>query len=161
MAQGDRRGDRERGKFRRGLTEALLEYARAHFALSRPDPQFKGKTRLQVLKDVQIQTGVVAPELAALPDLPVEAAYLWRWFHDLGIARTSGMALNPIAWSDMAGYFDLIRVRPERWEIEAIRAMDNAYLASRDDSKPQVAVTGAGGMKRVAPGEKPRRNRKD
>lgn len=71
------------------------------------------------------------------------------------------MALNPIAWSDMAGYFDLIRVRPERWEIEAIRAMDSAYLASRDDSQPQAAVTGASGMKRVAPGEKPRRNRKD
>lgn len=145
MAAAHRRRDRERRKFHRGLTEALLQFARAHFALSKPDKR-TGKTRLQILLDIQRQTGVTAPELKDLPEVPSEAAHVWRWFCALGGARGSGMAINPIAWSDMTAFFALAGVKPAGWEVEAIRGLDDAYLLSRTDDKGGV-VKGAKALK--------------
>lgn len=154
MAGCDLRGHRERGKFHRGLTDALLEYARAHFALSKPHPGLQSKTRLQVYRDVYRQTGVLAPELEALPVLPVEAEHVWEWFCELGGARSNGMEINPISWADIAAFFGLIRVRPNPWEFRAIRALDRAYIESRAYDEKGGVVAGAKAMKQLAPGKR-------
>jgi len=44
------------------------------------------------------------------------------------------MQLNAVAWSDMFGYFALLGLRPARWEIEAIRSLDDAFMDSRSSS---------------------------
>lgn len=67
-----------------------------------------------------------------LPTLPSELEHVWQWYVDLSAARSAGFAdLNPIPWSDFAAYFQLIGVRPNQWEIEAIRQLDIAFLNSR------------------------------
>lgn len=114
----------------------------------------QSKTRLQVYRDIYRQTGVLAQELKALPAIPVEAEHVWEWFCELGGARTNGMAINPIAWADMAAFFTLIRVRPDPWELRAIRALDDAYLESRSDNAKGGVVTGAKAMKQIAPGKR-------
>jgi len=108
-------------------------------------PDKTGKTRLQILHEIRSQTGVVAPQLRDLPDVPLEGAHVWRWFCDLGSARSSGMAINPISWNDMNAYFTLQRITPAQWELAAIRALDDAYLKSRDKGSA-VVVKGAKGL---------------
>lgn len=122
--------DPGRDKFRRGLTEGLLEFARAHFALSKVDPA-TGKTRLKLYLEIKEQTGVEAPELKALPPLPEETGHIWIWFEDLSSARGAGFTINAISWHDVWAYFDLKRVRPQAWEVQTLRALDDAFLQSR------------------------------
>ncbi len=109
------------------------------FALSKPDPIFAGKTRLKVLTEIADQTGVISEELQNLPVLPRETAHVWNWFCDMCRGRTSGFNIDPIVWSDMWAYFNLYRTKPQRWEVEAIRALDDALLESRIEPSGKVA----------------------
>lgn len=113
--------------------------------MSRPDKE-TGKTRLQVLRDIYQQTGVLAAELSELPAVPLEVSHLWTWFCELGAARQVGMDANAISWSDMHAYFALKRIAPEPWELDAIRALDDAYMRSRSDA-PSAVVKKAGALK--------------
>lgn len=89
---------------------------------------------------------MVAPELERLPALPIETAHVWEWYQDLSAARGAGFSINAIAWTDMWAYFDLKRFRPEPWEVQAIRALDDAFLMSRLD-ETTGAVAGAKTLK--------------
>jgi hypothetical protein len=124
-------GGRDRGRvgFYRGLTEALLEVARAHFALSKPGEN--GKSRLQVLTEIRKQTGVVAKELRDLPSIPDETAHIWRWFNQLSRRRGAGYSIEALAWKDIDAYFTRMRVNPYPWELDAIVDLDDAFLTSR------------------------------
>lgn len=146
MEKAAGRGHRERGKFLQGLTAALLEFGRERFALSKVD-KATGKTRLQTIHEIAKQTGVLAPELEHPVHLPLEAEHLWRWYADLDAGRSAGFDLNPISWSDMRAYFALHRLRPKPWELQALRALDDAYLGSRTNAPTQKA-TGAGALRR-------------
>lgn len=43
--------------------------------------------------------------------------------------RTSnGFGANPITYTEMKSYFDLMQIEPEEWEVELIRLFDNAAL---------------------------------
>jgi hypothetical protein len=88
----------------------------------------------------------VAPELANLPDLPEETAHIWQWYCDLSSARGAGFSINAIAWTDIWAYFDLKRMRPEPWEVQTIRALDDAFLVSRID-EATGSVAGAKSLK--------------
>ena len=94
----------------------------------------------------------MAPELANLPEMPDGAWHVWEWYSDLSGARSTGMAVNAISWSDIDAYFRLRRIQPERWEVDAIRALDDAFLASRLD-KVNGAVKGAGALKQRMTGK--------
>jgi hypothetical protein len=72
---------------------------------------------------------VVAPELASLPQVPLESAHIWRWFLDLNAPRGATFSVNPISWTDTASYFGLKRIRPDPWEVDLLRSLDDAYLA--------------------------------
>lgn len=55
--------------------------------------------------------------------------YVWKYFIDLHNNRTSsGFGINPIQFSDMKAYFDLMMIHPEEWEIDVIRILDNIAL---------------------------------
>lgn len=55
--------------------------------------------------------------------------YLWRQFTSLHRARTSnGWGPNPITWSELDAYCRLTGVQLDPWEVEAIRALDEAFL---------------------------------
>lgn len=123
--------------------DALLKFARSHFVLSRPDKN-TGKTRLQQLEDIRIQTGVVAPELVSGPELPEAGIYLWRWFLDLCRARPQGAsAVVPLLWSEVEAYFRLAGIRPRPWEIEIVKALDIAFVETMNDDKRSVSSAGA------------------
>jgi hypothetical protein len=47
----------------------------------------------------------------------------------LHATRTSnGFGANPITYTEMKSYFDLIQVEPEEWEVELIKLFDNIAL---------------------------------
>lgn len=144
-------GDRRREGFYRGLTDALLEFAEAHFALSKPDKS--GKTRLKILIEIREQTGVVAPELAALPAVPRETEHLWRWFTDLSRRRGAGMGIEALSWPEIDSYCQLMGLHPHRWELRALTDLDDAFLASRLDNKVGV-VKGAKALGGLVTGER-------
>jgi len=106
--------------------------------LSKPDEK-SGKTRLQVLRDIKKQTGVVAPELQDLPAIPFGADHIWRWYTKLDGKRTAGFSLNPITWADMQAFFALQRITPQQWELDALCDLDQVFIASRIAAKTGVA----------------------
>ncbi len=57
--------------------------------------------------------------------------YLWNHFTMLHRARGgNGFAPNPISWSEMLAYVQLTRTAFDPWEVEALRLLDDAYIAS-------------------------------
>lgn len=47
----------------------------------------------------------------------------------LHATRTSnGFGANPITYTEMKSYFDLIQIEPEEWEINLIKQFDNVAL---------------------------------
>ncbi len=76
------------------------------------------------------QTAGSTVELPPDPVLPVELGYIWLAWHELHAGRSIGMAPNPISWPDLAAYQQVLDERLEPWEARAIRAVDNAYIAS-------------------------------
>ncbi len=105
-----------------------------------------------MLQEIRVQTGVESPELKSLPELPAAAAHVWGWYCDLTAARSAGFQVNPILWADIGAYFRLMDMSPERWEIYAIRDLDNAFLLSRLD-KPTQVIHGAKALKNKMTGQ--------
>lgn len=101
--------------------------------------------------EIARQTGVVAPELQTLPSVPYETRHLWRWFCDISRARTAGWGVDPISWTDAWSYFRMLRIRPQPWEVEAIRALDDAFIFSRQQ-KTAGTVRQAGDLRRKLSG---------
>lgn len=63
------------------------------------------------------------------PALPREMRYLWHTFRSLSRARGStGFGPAPISWADIDAYCRLMRLSLDAWEVEGIRALDDAYL---------------------------------
>jgi hypothetical protein len=67
------------------------------------------------------------------PPLAEEVEHLWAIWRDLHSARGSGFSSNPISWSDLDAYARLLDEPLEPWEARAIRAVDDAYIASLAD----------------------------
>lgn len=65
------------------------------------------------------------------PTLPPEAVYLWNHFTLLHAARTgNGMGPNPITYGELDAYSRMTGAAFDPWEVRAIRALDDAYLAA-------------------------------
>lgn len=54
--------------------------------------------------------------------------YQWKYFIDLHSKRQVGMSINPISWSDICAYFNLIQYQPYEWELELISRLDSVVL---------------------------------
>lgn len=94
---------------------------------------------------------MLAPELAQLARIPAAAEHVWSWFCNLSPTRRMGYAAaEPLSWSDIEAYFRLLGVAPLRWEVAALRRLDETYLASRAPDRPAAAgaIGGAKALKR-------------
>lgn len=70
-------------------------------------------------------------ELDDIKELPESCNQVWRWFIDLNNARSSnGYGVNPIAYSDLKAYLDLIGIEIEDWELSLIKRIDNEAMLS-------------------------------
>lgn len=77
------------------------------------------------------QTGIKPKELEDLKELPESCTQVWRWFIDLNNSRSSnGFGVNPISYSDIKSYIDLIGVNIEDWELQLIKQFDNEAMNS-------------------------------
>jgi len=55
--------------------------------------------------------------------------YVWKSFISLHNKRTSnGFGMNPLSYSDMYAYFQLMQMQPEEWEIDTILKLDSVAL---------------------------------
>lgn len=78
---------------------------------------------------VEKQLGRTPVELQNLIDLPESCVDIWSWFLDLHNNRgTNGFSENPISFSDMYAYFQLISVTPNPWEVVVLKKLDNIAL---------------------------------
>lgn len=76
------------------------------------------------------QSGVKPKELENLFELKKEHYELWSWFMELNESRTSnGFGMNPISYSDIAAYFSLQGIVPDKWEIDTLRRLDREVLS--------------------------------
>jgi hypothetical protein len=83
------------------------------------------------LNSVWRQTGVKPAELEDIKDLPESCLQVWKWFIDLNNSRSSnGFGVNPISYSDIKSYFDLIGIELEEWELYLIKRLDQESMSS-------------------------------
>lgn len=85
----------------------------------------------QQLENVWRQTGVKPKELEEIVELPESCYQVWRWFIDLHNTRGSnGFGVNPINYTEIKSYFDLLWITPEEWEVNLIKRFDHEALAA-------------------------------
>lgn len=60
--------------------------------------------------------------------MPLDTAHVWAWFQELHAARSSGMAANPISFSEIDAYCRLNQVVMTPWELGLIRQLDAIAL---------------------------------
>lgn len=83
------------------------------------------------MNSVWRQTGVKPKELQDVVELPESCFQVWKWFIDLHNARGSnGFGVNPINYTEIKAYFDLIDIKPEDWEVTLIKLFDNEALSA-------------------------------
>ena len=66
--------------------------------------------------------------------------FVWKYFINLHNKRTSnGFGMNPISYSEIYSYFQLMQYQPEEWEIECILKLDSVALEhfSKEQEKEQ------------------------
>lgn len=69
----------------------------------------------------------------AAPTLPPEMRPLWWTFLALHRARTAGMGVNPIQFTEIEAWCRLNRVALDPWEVDVIGMLDDAYLESTQE----------------------------
>jgi len=66
------------------------------------------------------------------PDVPYGFMYIWDWFTELNNGRqNSGFGPMPISYLEIHSWSELTKSYINPWEIEVIKEMDSAYIASR------------------------------
>lgn len=74
-------------------------------------------------------TGVEPKELQDLVTLPEVFNETWEWFLRLNRKRqSSGFGVNPITYSEILSFFQLIGYSPQPWEIDMIELFDDAAM---------------------------------
>lgn len=69
-------------------------------------------------------------ELDDLVELPSTMQFVWNYFIDLHNARSFGgmQNINPLSYSDIKAYFELMNIVPEEWEVKLIKRLDTVAL---------------------------------
>lgn len=60
-------------------------------------------------------------------------AYLLGYFQQLSTARQCGMVLNPLSFSEMKAWANLMRIPLAVWEVETIKQLDLIYLKCQSE----------------------------
>jgi hypothetical protein len=80
------------------------------------------------LQQVAKVTGRTPPDLVT-PVFPDRLAHVWQAFVELHSGRSySGSGPNPLSWSDIKAWDDLMGLGLKEWEIRAIKALDSVWL---------------------------------
>ena len=75
------------------------------------------------------QTGIKPKELEDLIELPEGYHQVWKFFIDLHNARGSnGFGINPISYTEIKSYFDLMQIQAEDYEVTLIKLFDKEVL---------------------------------
>jgi hypothetical protein len=65
------------------------------------------------------------------PPFPDRYAPIWETFLSLHSGRSYSMGgPNPLSWSDIKAWDDLMRAGLKEWEVRAIKALDMIWLQS-------------------------------
>lgn len=64
--------------------------------------------------------------LLGSPDIPPEAAGVWDAYWSLAGSRRSGMSMHALALTDIEAWTRLYGVRLTGWELDTLKAMDDA-----------------------------------
>lgn len=100
--------------------DQAVEYCKQEFKLG-----FGPNSVREQLLAIERQTGRTPKELLELIELPESCYDTWYWFLDLHNARDSnGMSINPISYTEIKNYFELIQVVPDEWEVKLIKRFD-------------------------------------
>lgn len=72
-------------------------------------------------------------ELAAIPELPAEAAYLWRWFFDLSETRqNTGMGIGRLSRLEIRQWEADQFVDLSHWERHTLLELDRLFVTAQD-----------------------------
>jgi len=105
----------------------LLSWAEHEFKLNQPDD--KGITSREHLKEVERQTGVTPKELKNPTEFPILLRHLWFAFVRLSKRRTSGFSgPDPLTPTFVKDWLDLSEEELRPWEVEAIFALDDKFM---------------------------------
>jgi len=105
----------------------MSTWAEHRFRLSKTDG--KGITKRQHLEQIERQLGRKPIELVEPCVLPSVVAYIWAAFCRLSNRRTSSeTGVNPITFTEINAWKELLEVKVKPWEIEAILELDEVYL---------------------------------
>lgn len=87
-----------------------------------------GTTKRHHLEQAERATGEsLIPEV----DIPPAAQHVWSWFWALNDSRPDGLSgPGTLTYTEIAAWAALTGHIPRPWEVDAIKAMDRAYLAS-------------------------------
>lgn len=68
---------------------------------------------------------------------PQSLMYIWEWFMDLHRSRGSnGFGVNPLSWTEIKSWSDLMRKDLEVWEVQVIKNIDGLFLTQwHEDNK--------------------------
>lgn len=131
------RSGRRLGKFHARLIEDFTAFAQSEFELSAVVKE-DGLTVRQHLQAAWERSGVMPAELSLALGDGLER--LWSDFMALHGSRAStGFGPARIGYAEIDAYQRVIGARFEPWELDAIRAADNAYLVHYAEThKPET-----------------------
>jgi hypothetical protein len=88
----------------------------------------KGVTLRAHLQQVAKVTGKPPQDLVS-PPFPDRAGHIWQAFLELHTGRSySANGPNPLSWSDIKAWDDMMRVGLKDWEVRAIKALDVLWM---------------------------------
>lgn len=72
------------------------------------------------------------PELDAIATLNPLCHNWWTWWIELDSGRGNGLGASPIGWGEIAAWASLTRRKLETYDVDAIKAIDRAYLTKQE-----------------------------
>lgn len=69
-----------------------------------------------------------AQRLHGRPEFPHGLEHVWQWFGELDSTRQSGMAANPITYTEIDAWDRLTRRGASEFEVSCLRALDELRL---------------------------------
>lgn len=73
--------------------------------------------------------------------IPVEAAHLWEWWHQLNETRQAGFKLCHISYLELAAWAGVLHLRLSPFEVRCIMALDSCFLQWQDKTKAEADST--------------------
>jgi hypothetical protein len=77
---------------------------------------------------VQKATGKIPEGLEPPTKFPQQMLHVWSHFIELSSARTSGMGINPISFTEIKSWSELTDTPVSSRDIQAIKKLDSVYL---------------------------------